>query len=186
VCASRDINSSTYGFMGWRWDEDQYLRPLTDRILSTTSSAIVDFCFVTNPHFLNLFNNGSSSRLNDGLPNRFLLLTLCRDGHLSLVDMDSTFREAWINHPARTKMTNLSDSSSTTGILRTSSNQSRQQQMSRSGSMMMTMDVIKDEATDGADTDNDDDDNAFQGMSVSPPNTMESSETGDENDYPMM
>ena len=36
------------------------------------------------------------------------------------------------------------------------------------------------------DTEDDDDDNAFRGMSVSPPNTMESSDASDENDYPMM
>jgi hypothetical protein len=121
--------------------------------------------------------------MNEGLPNRFLLLTLCRDGQLRLVDMDSAFRDAWINQSTRSKMSNLSDSSSGS-ILRTSSNASRQQQMSRSSSLMMPMDVIKDEATDGTYTD-DDDDNAFQGMSASPPNTMESSETSDENDYPI-
>ena len=171
-----------HGFIGWRWDEDQYLRPLTDHIVSTTPSPIVDFCFVTNNRFLNLFNNFSSSRLNEGLQNRFLLLTLCRDGHLRLVDMDSAFRDAWINQSTRSKVSNLSDSSSAS-ILRTSSSASRQQQMSRSSSLMMPMDSIKDEATDDAETD--DDDNAFQGMSASPPNTMESSETSDENDYPI-
>jgi hypothetical protein len=45
---------------------------------------------------------------------------------------------------------------------------------------MMTMDVIKDEATDGGETD--DDDNAFQGMTESPINVMDSSQTSDEND----
>lgn len=186
VCASRDTTSSTYGFIGWRWDEDQYLRPLTDRIVSTTPSSIVDFCFVTNSRFINLFNNFSSSRLNDDSINRFLLLTWCRDGRLHLVDMDSTFRQAWLNHPSRSNLTNLSDSSSSTNTSRTSTNLSRQQQASRRSSSIMTMDVIKDEATDGGETEDDDDDNAFQGMSESPPPTMEFSDTSDENESFMM
>jgi hypothetical protein len=180
VCASRDALSSTYGFIGWRWDEDQYVRPLTDRIVSTTPSSIVDFCFVTNNRFIKLFNNYSSSRLNDESNNRFLLLTWCRDGRLYLVDMDSTFRQAWTNHSARSLTPSLSDSSSSIGISRTSSNFSRQQQSSRRSSTMMTMDVIKDEATDGGETD--DDDNAFHGMTESPINVMDSSQTSDEND----
>jgi hypothetical protein len=184
ICASRDTISSTYGFIGWRWDEDQYLRPLTDRIVSTTPSSIVDFCFVTNPRFLSLFNHFSTSRFNDESTNRFLLLTWCRDGRLSLVDMDSTFRQAWINHHTQSMMINLSDSSSSIGFSRTSSNLSRQQQISRRSSSIMTMDVIKDEATDGGETD--DDDNAFQAMSESPPRTMETSETSDENDNSTM
>jgi hypothetical protein len=183
ICATRDTISSTYGFIGWRWDEDQYLRPLTDRIISTTPSSIVDFCFVTNPRLLTLFNNCSSSRLNDESTNHFLLLTWCRDGRLYLVDMDSTFRQAWLNQYTRTMMTNLSDSSNSINISRTSSNLSRQQQTSRRSSTIMTMDVIKDEATDGGETDDDD---AFQGMSESPPHTMESSEISDENDNAIM
>jgi len=180
ICASRDTLSSTYGFIGWRWDEDQYVRPLTDRIVSTTPSSIVDFCFVTNSRFIKLFNNYSSSRLNDESNNRFLLLTWCRDGRLYLVDMDSTFRQAWTNYSARSLTPSLSDSSSSIGISRTSSNFSRQQQSSRRSSTMMTMDVIKDEATDGGETD--DDDNAFHGMTESPINVMDSSQTSDEND----
>lgn len=180
VCASRDTLSSTYGFIGWCWDEDQYIRPLTDRIVSTTPSPIADFCFVTTNRFINLFNNYSSSRLNDESSNRFLLLTWCRNGRLYLVDMDSTFRQAWLNHSTRSPMPSLSDSSSSIGISRTSSNLSRQQQTSRRSSTMMTMDVIKDEATDGGETD--DDDNAFQGTAESPPNVMDSSQTSDDND----
>lgn len=136
---------------------------------------------------MNLFNNFSSSRLNDESTNRFLLLTWCRDGHLYLVDMDSTFRQAWTNQQARTKPSNLSDSSSSINAPRTSSHLSRQQQMTRSSSTIMTMDAIKDEATDSGGTDDDDnDDNAFQGMSVSPPDTMESPDASDDNDYLMM
>ena len=97
---------------------------------------------------MNLFNNFSTARLTDESTNRFLLLTWCRDGRLCLVDMDSTFRQAWTNQQARTKMTNLSDSSSSTSIPRTSSNSSRQQQTTRNSSTIMTMDAIKDEATD--------------------------------------
>lgn len=59
--------------------------------------------------------------------------------------------------------------------------------MTRSSSTIMTMDAIKDEATDSGGTDDDDnDDNAFQGMSVSPPDTMESPDASDDNDYLMM
>jgi hypothetical protein len=185
VCASRDTLSSTYGFIGWRWDEDQYVRPLNDRIVSTTPSSIVDFCFVTTNRFINLFNNYSSSRLNDESTNRFLLLTWCRDGRLYLVDMDSTFRQAWLSYSTRSVMPSLSDSSSSIGISRTSSNLSRQQQTSRRSSTMMTMDVIKDEAIDGVEIDDDDDDNAFQGTSESPVNVMDSSQTSDDNDIVM-
>ena len=169
-------------FTGWRWDEDQYIRPLTDRIVSTTPSSIVDFCFVSNPRFLSLFNNFPTSRSNDESNNRFLLLTWCRDGRLYLVDMDSTFRQAWLSHSTRSMMSSLSDSSSSIGMSRTSLNLSRQQQTSRRGSTMMTMDVIKDEVTDGAETDEDDNDNAFQATTESPPNGMETSQTSDEND----
>jgi hypothetical protein len=49
---------------------------------------------------------------------------------------------------------------------------------------MMTMDVIKDEAIDGGEID-DDDDNAFQGTSESPVNVMDSSQTSDDNDVVM-
>ncbi|CAF1005885.1 unnamed protein product [Adineta steineri] len=179
ICASRDTTASASaanGFVGWRWDEDQYLRPLTDHILTITPSPIVDFCFVTNPRLLTLFNNYSSSRLNDESINRFLLLTWCRDGHLYLIDMDSTFRQAWTNQQARIKKISQSDSSSSSSIPRTSSNLNRQQQTTRISSSRAPMDAIKDEVTDGGETDDDD----FQGVSMSPDNTMESSDPNDE------
>ncbi|CAF0790898.1 unnamed protein product [Adineta steineri] len=179
ICASRDTTASASaanGFVGWRWDEDQYLRPLTDHILTITPSPIVDFCFVTNPRLLTLFNNYSSSRLNDESVNRFLLLTWCRDGHLYLIDMDSTFRQAWTNQQARSKKISQSDSSSSSSIPRTSSNLNRQQQTTRISSTRAPMDAIKDEVTDGGETDDDD----FQGVSMSPDNTMESSDPNDE------
>lgn len=184
VCSSRDTMSSMYGFIGWRWDEDQYLRPLTDRIVSSTSSSIVDFNFVKTSRFINLFNHFSSSRYNEESTNRFLILTWCRDGRLHLVDMDSTFRQAWLNHQSRSMITNLSDSSSSIGLSRTTSNLSRQQQISRRSSTIMTMDVIKDEATDGGETedDDDDDDNAFQATADSPLPNMDSSESSDDNE----
>ncbi|CAF0841071.1 unnamed protein product [Adineta ricciae] len=183
VCAARDTSSSTHGFVGWRCDEDQYLRPLTDHILTATSSAIVDFCPVSNPRFLNLFTNSPTSRMNDESANRFVLLTWCRDGHLSVIDMDSTFRQAWLGQQVRTKPTSLSDSSSSVGMPRTPSNSSRQPAMSRHSSTLMPMDSIKDEVTDNGEMDEEDDDNAFQGTSISPPNTMESSNASDDNDY---
>ncbi|CAF0973701.1 unnamed protein product [Rotaria sordida] len=185
VCASRNSTPSTYGFLGWRWDGDQCLQPLTNRILSTTPSSIVDFCSVTNPRFFHLFNNSSSSPINDDITNRFLLLTLCRDGNLCLVDMDSTFRQAWTNQHTRNKLINSSDSSSSISISRSSTHLLRQQTISRSSWPVMPMSSIKSETTDSGDTIDDDYDNAFQEMPSSPPNTVESSETSDENDYPV-
>ena len=183
VCAARHTVTSTYGFIGWRWDEDQYLRPLTDRILSSTPSSIVDFCFTNHPRSS---NNFPSSRVNDESNKRCLLLTWCRDGRLYLVDMDSTFRQAWYNHHTRSAMTSLSDSSSSIGVSRAGFHLSRQQQQSsRRSSTMATMDSIKDEATDGGETDDDDDDNhdnAFEGTTESPMHDTDSPETGDEND----
>ncbi|CAF0842900.1 unnamed protein product [Rotaria sp. Silwood1] len=185
VCASRDSIPSTCGFLGWRWDGDQYLQPLTNRILSTTPSPIVDFCSITNPRFFSLFNNSSSSHINDDSTNRFLLLTWCRDGNLYLVDMDSTFRQAWLNQSTRNKMMNSSDLSSSISISRASTHPSRPQTIARSSWAVTTMDAIKSETTDSGET-TDDDDNAFQEMPSSPPNTLESSEASDENDYPMI
>lgn len=184
ICAARDSNTSTYGFVGWRWDEDQYLRPLTDRIVSTTPSPIVDFCFINHPRFPNFTNHFASSRVNDESSKRFLLLTCCRNGSLYLVDMDSTFRQAWINHCSRSTMSSVSDSTSLNGASRTGFHLSRQhQQSSRRSSAMATMDSIKDEATDGGETDDDDShDNAFEGTTDSPMHDTDSPETGDEND----
>lgn len=184
VCAARDTATSTCGFIGWRWDEDHCLRPLTDRIISSTPSPIVDFCFINHPRSA---NNFVSSRINDDSNKRCLLLTWCRDGRLYLVDMDSAFRQAWFSHYSRSAMTSLSDSSSSIGVSRNGYHLSRQQQQSsRRGSSMAPMDSIKDEATDGGDTDDDDDDdnhdNAFEGTTESPMHDTDSPETSDEND----
>ena len=183
ICASRDTTSSTVGFVGWRWDEDQCIRPLTDRIISTTPTPIVDFCFVSNLRLTNVFNNLPKSRYNDDLPNQLLLLTLCRNGQLYLSDMDSTFRQAWSSHYTRSVTTSLSDSSSSIGTNR-SANLPRQGQTNRRYSSVMPMDAIKDEGTDGKDTDEDDDDNdnAFQGMSDSQSDKNESTESSDDNE----
>lgn len=184
ICAARDTSSSTYGFIGWRWDEDQYLRPLTDRIISATPSPIVDFCFINHPRFPNFSPHFSSSRINDESNKRFLLLTCCRDGVLYVVDMDSAFRQAWVNHYSRSAMTSVSDSASSNGVSRTAFHLPRQhQQSSRRSSTMATMDSIKDEATDGGETDDDDShDNAFEGTTESPMHDTDSPETSDEND----
>ncbi|CAF3364479.1 unnamed protein product [Rotaria socialis] len=181
VCASRDPISSTSGFLGWHWDGEQCLQPLTNRILSPTLAPIVDFCFVKNTHFFNLFNNSSSSHMNDELTNRFLLLTWCRDGNLCLVEMDSTFRQTCMNQQTRTKLVNTADSGTTIDNSRTSIHPSRHHGTARNSLSTVTMDSIQSETSDTGD---DDSDNPFQAMPASPPNTVESSEASDENDYP--
>jgi hypothetical protein len=180
ICASRDTISSTFGFTGWRWDEDQYLRPLTDRILSTSSSAINDFTFVTNSRFLNLFNQVFSSRSNDDLTKHFPILAWCRDEQLRLIDMDSTFRQTWHDY-TRTKTRNLSDSANTIVVSKSSStsNLSRQK-LNRSNTNKITMDIIEDETTDPGESDLEE--NHFPEILSPRINSIESSETGDEND----
>ncbi|CAF2180370.1 unnamed protein product [Rotaria magnacalcarata] len=181
VCASRDPISSTSGFLGWHWDGEQGLQPLTNRILSPTLAPIVDFCFVKNTRFFNLFNNPSSSHMNDELTNRFLLLTWCRDGNLCLVEMDSTFRQTCMNQQTRTKLVNTFDLGTTIDHSRTSIHPSRHHGTARHSWSTVTVDSIQSETSDTGD---DDSDNPFQAMPASPPNTVESSEVSDENDYP--
>jgi hypothetical protein len=166
---------------GWQWDDDQYLRPLTDRILSSSSSAINDFTFVTNPRFYHLFNQMFSSRSNSESTKHFPILAWCRDEQLRLIDMDKTFRQTWHDY-TRTKIRNLSDTSNTTMISKSSSslNSSRQQQLNRNNSNKLTMDVIEDEATDPGESDLDD--NHLSELSSPKMHSIASSENGDEND----
>ncbi|CAF1084177.1 unnamed protein product [Adineta steineri] len=171
ICASRDTLSSTYGFTGWRWDEDHYLRPLTDRILSTSPSIINDFTFVTNSKLFNLFNQLIVSRTNDDVTKHFPILAWCRDEQLRLIDMDLTFRQTWHDY-TRTNKRNQSD------IPKSISDVSRQQeQIHRHKS---TMDIIEDETTDIDESDLDD--NTFPEILSPQVNSIASSETGDEND----
>ena len=182
ICASRDTIASTYGFTGWRWDEDQYLRPLTDRILVTSPSPIKDFTFVTSSKFLDLYNQIFSSRSNDDQTKHFPILTWCRDDQLRLIDMDSTFRQTWRDYK-RAKLRYSTDSSNLT-IISKSSSSSRlpppQQQFNRNSTNKMTMDVIEDETTDAGESDLDD--NAFPDISLPRIDSIESPETGDDND----
>jgi hypothetical protein len=164
--------SSTYGFTSWRWDEDQYLRPLTDRILSTSPSFIKDFTFVNNSRFFHLFNQILSSRSNDDKKKHFPILAWCRDEQLRLIDMDLTFRQTWQNYK-RIDKRNQSDSL----IL---SKSSRQQQYNRTNTNKLTMDVIEDETNDVGESDLDD--STFSEVSSPQIPGVESSETGDEND----
>ena len=164
ICASRDTISSTFGFIGWRWDEDQYLRPLTDHILSTSSSPIHDFTFVTNSRFFTLFNQTFSSRSNNDLTKHFPILTWCRDGQLRLIDMDSIFRKIW-HHYSRTKIKNIFNPSSNSPVMSKSSSSSsssnlfRQQsrQSNQTNTNKMIMDVIEDDTTGIGERDLDDD-----------------------------
>ncbi|CAF3117147.1 unnamed protein product [Rotaria sp. Silwood2] len=180
ICASCDGISSTFGFTGWRWDEDQYLRPLTDHILSTSSSSINDFTFVTNSKFLTLFNQMFSSRSNDELVKHFPILAWCRDEQLRLIDMDSTFRKTW--HDYRTKQKNQSDLLNTTILSKSSSSSSnlfrQKQQLNRNNTNKATMDIIEDEIMEVAD--NDLDDNAFSDFLSLRINTIELLENEDE------
>ena len=156
VCASRDTNTSNYGLTGWRCDEDQYIRPLTDRIVSTSSFAINDFTFVSNSRFYNLFDQILSSRSNNELLKHFPVLTCSRDAQqIRLIDMDSTFRQTWHEY-TRTKIRKLSDSSTATLLSKSSSsslgNLSRQP-FNRRNSNKLTMDIIEDEITDPSESD---------------------------------
>ncbi|CAF3733244.1 unnamed protein product [Rotaria sordida] len=183
ICASCDAISSTFGFTSWRWDEDQYIRPLTDHILSTSPSSINDFTFVTNSKFLTLFNQMYSSRSNNQLTKHFPILTWCRDEQLRLIDMDSTFRKTYHDY-RRTKQKNQSDLLNSTVISKSSSssNLSRQkQQLNRNNTNKITMDIIEDETPEGADSDLDD--NAFSDLlSTRINNTIELLENGNEHD----
>lgn len=184
VCASRDSSTSTFGFLGWHWDGEQCLQPINNHIISTTPSAIVDFCFVTNPRFFNLFNI-TSSHINDESTNRFLLLTWCRNGTLCLVDMDSTFRQTCMNQQTRTKMTNTSDLSNSLNMSRTATSLSRYSGANRSSWSIPTMSSIQSEATD-SETVDDENDSPFQALPTSPSNTVGSSDTSDDNEYPVV
>ena len=93
--------------------------------------------------------------------------------------MDSTFRQTCYDY-MRTKIRNLSDSSNSITISKSSSNLSRQQQLNRSSNTnKITMDIIEDETTDAGESDLDD----SNFPDISPRiNSIASSETGDEND----
>ncbi|CAF0912797.1 unnamed protein product [Rotaria sp. Silwood1] len=182
ICASCDTISSTFGFTGWRWDEDQYLRPLTDHILSRSSSSIHDFTFVTDSKFLTLFNQIFSSRSNDDLIKHFPILAWCRDEQLRLIDLDSTFRKTWHDY-TRTKQRNQSDLLNSTILSKSlsSSNLSRQkQQLNRNNTNKVTMDIIEDETLEADESDLDD--NTFSDLLSPRINTIELLENGDEHD----
>ncbi|CAM2705150.1 unnamed protein product [Rotaria socialis] len=163
ICVSCDTISSTFGFTGWRCDEDHYLRPLTDHIFSTSSSSIIDFTVVTSSQFSTLFNQIFSSRPNDELIKHFPILAWCRDDQLRLIDMDPTFRKVWHDHK-RTIQREQADllninmmSKSLPPSSSSSSYLSRQkQQLNRTTTSKMRMDSIEDEITDVGDSDLDD------------------------------
>lgn len=182
ICTSRDPVASTYGYIGWRCDEDQKLRPLTDRIVSTSPSAINDFAFVTNPRFYNLFNQILSSRSNNELFKHFPILTCSRDQQIRLIDMDCTFRQTWHDY-ARAKMRKSSDLSTETIISKSSSsfwgNLSRQP-LYRRNSNKLPMDVIEDEITDPGESDLDE--NRFPELPSPRVNSIASPETADDVD----
>ncbi|CAF0892865.1 unnamed protein product [Adineta ricciae] len=172
ICSSQDSISSTYGFTSWRWDEDHYVRPLTDQIVSTCPLNITDFRFVTHSRFFNLYNLSFPSRSTDDLTKHFPILTWCRDDRLRLVDMDATFRQTWQNYIRLSKKA-LSDS--------TSMNSSRQQ-YHRTNSTKLIMSAIEDEITDLDESDRDESTYPELLSPLPPVNGNESSETGDESD----
>ncbi|UJR30523.1 hypothetical protein I4U23_018052 [Adineta vaga] len=174
ICSSKDSISETYGLTSWLWDEDHYIRPLTDQISTTCPSNINDFRLVTHSKFFDLFNLSFSSRSNDDLTNHFPILTWCRDDQLRLIDMDSTFRQTWQSY-TRTNKKKLSDSTITP-----TSKHSLRQQYHRNNSTKIIMDSIEDEITDSCEFDQDEI-NCSE-ISSSYMNGDESSETGDEND----
>jgi hypothetical protein len=85
--------SSTFGLLGWRCHDDQYLRPLSDRILATTPSPIVDYILLNNERSLSLLNQMSSSRSNSSSLTRLPILVWCRDEQLRLLEMTCNFPE---------------------------------------------------------------------------------------------
>ncbi len=179
VCVSRDQISPTFGFTGWQLDDDQYLRPLTDHISASSPSAITDFTFVTNPRFYNLFSQGLPTRLNDESTKHFPILAWCRDEQLRLIDMDRTFRQTWHDY-TRAKQRTLSDTSNTTMLSKSTSLISSRQQLNRTNSNKLTMDVIEDETTDPGESDLDE--THYSELSSPKIDSIASSETGDEKD----
>jgi len=93
--------------------------------------------------------------------------------------MDSTFRQTWHDY-SRKKLRNLSDSSNSTIISKSSSLNLSRQQLNRNNTNKITMDIIEDETTDPGESDLDE--NHFPELSSPRLNSIASSETGDEND----
>jgi hypothetical protein len=169
--------TSTYGFVGWRWDDHQhYVRPLTDRILTTTSSSIVDFCFISKGPLLNSYYNLLPVHTQDDAFNSFLLLAYCRDGQLYLIHMDSTFKQAWYEQLSRAKSLNPSDGQNGNHAMRSTSSNVQRQHWNRTSSTALAMDDIGEM----------DDDHCFEGMPSSPSNTMELVDVDDESGTSMM
>lgn len=161
------------------------MRPITDHILTTSSSSINDFTIVNNAKFSTLFDLAFSSRSNDELIKHFPILTWCRDDQLRLIDMDLTFRKTW-NDYTRIKQRNLSDLSNSTlmsksPLLSSSLNVSQSRQHSRRNSTnKVIMDIVDDETPDFGDSDLDD--NTFSDMISSRINHLELPENGIEHD----
>ena len=168
VCATRDSLSSNYGLTGWRWDEDQRLRPLSDRILAETPSPILDFALVSHSRFLNLFQQACSSRSNDSSLTRLPVLAWCQDEQLRLIEMDYSFRQVYHDY-TRPKRTSLSKPS----IIHSRS--------LRSSISKTTMDIIQDETSNSDQSDFEED--ALHDLSSSSRiNSLELPETPEEND----
>lgn len=179
--------SSTFGFTGWRWDEDQYLRPLTDQILSSSLSPIVDFTFVTSAKFLTLFNQVFSARSNDELMKHFPILAWGRDEQLRLIDMDSAFRKVWYDSMRlkQKDQPDLLNSAVISKSLPSSAGLFRQKQQSNENNTnRMRIESIEDESNDIEDSDSDD--NPFSDINSSRTNSVELIENGNDHDLSYM
>lgn len=179
ICTARDPLASTHGFIGWRWDEDQYIRPLTDRIVATSPSPINDFTFVTHARFSSLYNQILSSRSNNELLKHFPILTYNRDQQICLIDMDSTFRQTWHEY-SRLKTRKSTDSSTAAMISKSSLGNLSLQPYHRRNSNKLPMDIIEDEITDPAE--NDLDENHFPELPSPKVNSITSPDTPDDID----
>lgn len=166
--------------MGWRWDEDQLLKPFNDRITTVTRSPIVDFCLVKKPNLSNLLFGLLPNGYHESTMNQLLLLTWCRDRQLSLICMDSTFRQAYHEEHFHATFTNQKEYGHVMNAIRLGPSIVRTT-MHRNSVSVIPMESIKDERADGLS-----DDHCFEPISTSPPNIFESADSDDEIDYQSM
>lgn len=161
VAASRDPMSSSFGLVSWRWDGDQRIRPMSDCILTSTSSPIVDFSFVSTPKFTNLFHQISSLQTSEATASCVPVLTWCYDEQLRLIEMDYDFRRAYQEYN-RLKRRQRTRSANRTSLTRS------------------TMEIIEDEANYSDEADHDAD--SFIELSPSKMNTSFTCNVADEVD----
>ena len=173
ITSVREANASIYGFVGWRWDEDQHLRPLSDQILTTAPSAIVDFTLLRTSKFTSLFEQISAARSNNSPFEHLPILAWCHDEKLRLIEMDFSFRQSY-QELTRMKQRAQIQAQAIANFPRLS------QAIRRTSLSKTMMDVIEDETSRSEESDCDD--ISLHDLSSSKAPSFESSETGDEND----